>query len=201
MYNTLFPDEKFRNYLLNESYGKDGELTENEINDITQIIISDRNISSLAGIEYFTALELLWCYDNQLTALDVSKNTALKDLWCDNNQLTALDVSNNTALTLLECYNNSIKGADMDALVGSLPQNTTSSSQLFIIVDISKDAPEGNVCTRAQAAVAKAKGWTVKAATTEGKAVRLLPILSFFSLLRFTSSTFCHAGHAGVALA
>ena len=142
MYNTLFPDEKFRNYLLNESYGKDGELTENEINDITQIIISDRNISSLAGIEYFTALELLWCYDNQLTALDMS---------------------NNTALTLLECYNNSIKGADMDALVGSLPQNTTSSSQLFIIVDISKDAPEGNVCTRAQAAVAKAKGWTVKA--------------------------------------
>jgi hypothetical protein len=180
MYNTLFPDEKFRNYLLNESYGKDGELTENEINDITHIVISDRNISSLAGIEYFTALELLWCYDNQLTALDVS---------------------NNTALTLLECYNNSIKGADMDALVGSLPQNTTSSSQLFIIVDISKDAPEGNVCTRAQAAVAKAKGWTVKAATTEGKAVRLLPILSFFSLLRFTSSTFCHAGHAGVALA
>ena len=98
MYNTLFPDEKFRNYLLNESYGKDGELTENEINDITQIIISDRNISSLAGIEYFTALELLWCYDNQLTALDVS---------------------NNTALTLLECYNNSIKGAQQKQLLYS----------------------------------------------------------------------------------
>ena len=40
-----------------------------------------------------TNITELDCNENQLTALDVSKNTALTTLWCGNNQLTVLDVS------------------------------------------------------------------------------------------------------------
>ena len=53
------------------------------------------------------------CYNNALTALDVSKNTALERLYCYNNALTALDVSKNTALTRLDCNNNALTALDL----------------------------------------------------------------------------------------
>ena len=177
--STNFPDENFRNYLLEQDYGKDGKLTGGEIKDITYIFVSNKNISSLKGIEYFTALTnltcnnnqlttldvskntaltILWCESNQLTALDVSKNTALTELLCDYNQLTALDVSN-TALTVLECINNKIKGTEMDKFISSLPQNNTSNIHRFYLMG---KVNEGNVCTKSQVAAIKAKGWIPK---------------------------------------
>ncbi len=107
---TNFPDANFRSYLINDSYsgGSDGVFTDAEIQNITSIWVSEKNISSLQGIEYFTALKYLSCYNNQLTLLDVSKNTALTSLNCSNNQLTTLDVSKNTALTSLSCYDNQL---------------------------------------------------------------------------------------------
>jgi Leucine-rich repeat (LRR) protein len=65
-------------------------------------------IESVSGLQFFTALTSLICYDNQLTSLDVSKNAALQQLHCFNNQLTRLDVSQNTALTSLDCSNNQL---------------------------------------------------------------------------------------------
>ena len=175
-----FPDANFRNYLLSQSYGKDGVLTEAEIKGIAGINVSGKNISSLKGIEYFTVLTELLCNSNQLTALDVSKNTALTSLDCANNQLTALDVSGctaltelscssnqltaldvskNTALTSLACYNNVIRGKAMDNLISSLPQNTTNAPHKFYIYN-NTESDEGNVCTKSQVTVVKAKGWT-----------------------------------------
>ena len=46
-----------------------------------------------------TALTELYCYDNQLSSLDVSHNTALTDLYCSSNQLMSLDLSKCTKLT------------------------------------------------------------------------------------------------------
>ena len=111
--STNFPDYYFRNYLLSQSYGTDGFLTEAEIAEITTIDVAEKNISSLKGIEYFTALKALWCNNNQLTSLDVTKNTALTSLSCNSNQLTSLDVLQNTALTVLECYNNRLTSLDV----------------------------------------------------------------------------------------
>ena len=110
---TNFPDENFRNWLLQQDYGADGILTGMEISGITYINISNRNISNLTGIEHFTALSNLVCYDNQLTALDLSKNTALRNLDCYDNQLTALDLSKNTALITLDCYDNQLTALDV----------------------------------------------------------------------------------------
>ena len=108
-----FPDANFRNYLLGLSYGADGVITEEEIAGITSMYVNGGNISSLKGIEHFTALEYLNCTGNQLTALNLSNNTALRYLDCSSNQLTTLDVSNNTVLTRLECYTNQLTALDV----------------------------------------------------------------------------------------
>ena len=108
-----FPDENFRNWLLEQYYGWDGVLTAGDIASITIIEVNNNEISSLTGIEHFTALEVLDCYENNLTALDVSHNTALKLLHCNENQLTSLDVSHNTALTELWCSGNQLTSLDL----------------------------------------------------------------------------------------
>ena len=107
-----FPDDNFRNCLLEHYYGRDGVLIEAEIKRM-ELKVSSKNISNLKGIEHFTALTDLWCDYNQLTTLDISKNTALRILWCYGNQLTTLDVSNNKALTGLVCYFNQLTNLDV----------------------------------------------------------------------------------------
>lgn len=137
-----FPDENFRTWLLSQEYGADGVLTDEELENITSINVSNKNIQSLKGIEFFTALtelvcdnnqltfldlsqnlalETLSCYNNQLTMLNVAQNEALKTLSCYNNQMTALDVTHNVALEMLSCYNNQLTTIDLSyntALVG-----------------------------------------------------------------------------------
>lgn len=110
---TNFPDDNFRNWILSQDYGKDGVLTDAEIANVTTINVSEENIQSLQGIEFFTALTRLDCYTNQLTSLDVSNNTVLTYLNCKNNQLTSFDVSKNTALTNLYCFSNQLTSLDV----------------------------------------------------------------------------------------
>ena len=110
---TNFPDANFRNYLLSQSYGSDGILTEKEIAGVTEIEGYYKQIKNIQGIEFFTELTTLWCSDNQLTSLDVSKNTRLKVLNCYTNQLTSLDVSKNTALETLSCIDNQLTSLDV----------------------------------------------------------------------------------------
>ncbi len=93
--------------------GVSESVYDKDVASVSSLGVSSKNIASLAGIEYFTALNGLYCYNNQLTALDVSSNTALTTLYCSDNQLTALDVSKNTALTTLDCYNNQLTALDV----------------------------------------------------------------------------------------
>ena len=111
--STNFPDANFRNWVLAQSYGKDGLLTDAEIANVTSINIYSKNIANLKGIEFFTALKSLNCRRNHLATLDVSKNTLLTNLDCTENYLTSLDVSKNTALTELRCDNNRLTALDV----------------------------------------------------------------------------------------
>ena len=134
---TNFPDKNFRDYLLAQSYGSDGYLTDSEIKNVNWIDVDEKEISSLKGIELFTALTYLYCSSNQLTALDVSKNTALTTLYCYTNQLTALDVSKNAALTRLACSSNQLKALDVSKNT-ALTDLSCSSNQLTAL-DVSKN--------------------------------------------------------------
>ena len=120
---TNFPDANFRSYLLSKEYGSDGVITDAEIAEITYIEVKEMNIANLKGIEFFTALAGLYCSNNQLTALDLSKNSALVYLQCSNNQLTSLDITKNTVLTGLYCSNNQLTALDVS--------NNTDLTELY----------------------------------------------------------------------
>ena|GEM_PF-6226634 len=111
---TNFPDENFRKYV-SENIDKDGDgkLSEQEIEGCEEIKCNERGITSLKGIEYFTALKGLYCIGNKLSSLDVSKNVALVSLVCPENNLSSLDVSKNVALVELHCIDNNISRLDV----------------------------------------------------------------------------------------
>jgi len=112
---SYVPDDNFEQHLINEGYDNllDDYVITSNINTVTFLDLSDKNISDLTGIEDFTALTELVCWENQLTNLDVSQNTALIELRCSFNQLTSLDLSNNTALTFLGCSFNHLTSLDV----------------------------------------------------------------------------------------
>jgi len=106
------PDANFKNYLITNTAintNGDNEIQLSEATAFTGTLHCDSlNILDLTGIEAFVNLTKLWCYNNQLTHLDVSQNTALTDLQCDSNWLTNLDLTNNPALKILWCYSNQL---------------------------------------------------------------------------------------------
>ena len=111
--NTNFPDANFRTVVKKFDTNQDSSLSDTEIAAVKKINCSNKGITNLKGIEYFTSLNILRCTDNQLTALDVSENTALTKLNCCFNKLTSLDVSKNTALTILYCNENQLTSLDV----------------------------------------------------------------------------------------
>ena len=132
---TNFPDPAFRNYLIETyDFAKDGILTDEEIKNTKRLYLGIDSIKSLKGIEYFTDLKKLFCFFNEITELDMSRNTKLTyldcsnckitklniannvlldTLYCENNELTELDISNNTELVYLDCYDNKLTQLDV----------------------------------------------------------------------------------------
>ena len=105
---TNFPDAGFRAVVKEKDTDADDVLSDAEIAAVTKISCKRMGITSLKGIEHFTALEKLYCYENELTALDLSRNTKLKELNCRTNRLTALDLRNNTELQMVICSENAL---------------------------------------------------------------------------------------------
>ena len=85
----------------------DGEISNEEVAVVTDLTIGVKSLSSLKGIEYFTALETLDCNNNSIGGeLDLSSNTKLKVLKCHYNYIESLVLSKNTKLTTLNCQDN-----------------------------------------------------------------------------------------------
>lgn len=131
-----FPDAEFRKAVSGfDSIKKDGVLSAEELAAVKEFDIGyNGTVSNIKGIEYFTNLEILYCDNNKLTSIDVSKNTNLRSLSvmrnqltvlnvsnlkkleilaCSGNKLTTLDVSHNPELWLLDCRGNGIKSLDL----------------------------------------------------------------------------------------
>ncbi|TDW50033.1 putative secreted protein (Por secretion system target) [Flavobacterium sp. 270] len=115
---TKIPDINFEKLLIQQGYDKDGQngkVLTSDISKLTSLNVSDTTlkISDLTGIEDFAELEVLNCYSNELTTLDLSKNKKLTNLDCSSNKLTSLNVSKNTALQYLHCRTNSLTEIDL----------------------------------------------------------------------------------------
>ena len=119
-----FPNKTFRNYI-QKVFDKDNNdfFSADEIAAVTELTFQypdDPNtgvagITSLKGIEYFTALTSLDCSYQDLTELDLSRNTGLTSVLCYGNQLTELDLSANTQLIELDCSSNEITHLDVSS--------------------------------------------------------------------------------------
>ncbi|MDR0304472.1 MAG: hypothetical protein LBH98_06880 [Chitinispirillales bacterium] len=88
-------------------------ILDSYVSDIKYLDVSNKNITSIAGIECFTELLSFDCSWNQLTKVDISNNTSLTHLGFGHNQLASLDVSKNTALIDLWCYSNELTALDV----------------------------------------------------------------------------------------
>lgn len=95
-------------------------VTENmrQMITVSTLYLNNCSLTSLAGIEYFINLQYLYCFDNSLKSLDVSKLTILRELYCYDNGLETLSLPTPSALTNLRCHNNALTALDVSALTG-----------------------------------------------------------------------------------
>jgi uncharacterized repeat protein (TIGR01451 family) len=142
---VTIPDHNFASYLsLTWPFVMNGNQLNIEspiIQNMQSLNVCCRGISDLSGIEYFTHLEVLHCYENYLTNLPALPNT-LKILSCYSNNLTALPILPTSLITLSCNHNNlsalptlpdglKILGA-MDNLLTSLPALPASLESLSV---------------------------------------------------------------------
>ena len=109
-----FPDPNFRAYIQDlADTTKDGKLTQNEADKITQVGTGEKSITTLKGIEYFRNLIYLNCDGNSITSLDLSKLALLETLYCQRNDLDKLNISSNLNLKNLYCGGNDLTYLDL----------------------------------------------------------------------------------------
>jgi hypothetical protein len=114
--STTILDANFEQALINLGYDTgtpNGSVPTSNINTVDELFIFNQNISDLTGIEDFTALEYLYCDNNNLTFLDLSSNLLLEEVDCSNNNLTSLVLGSNTPLGEVVCSYNQIITLDL----------------------------------------------------------------------------------------
>lgn len=112
---SAFTDPAFLE-AVREIVGKtNGEhIYRSDVENITELNVVDKNIVSLDGIEYFTRLEELYCYDNYIVVLDLSHNSKLEILDCSyNTDIESIDISNCPELRWLDCNFTTLEQLDV----------------------------------------------------------------------------------------
>jgi Leucine-rich repeat (LRR) protein len=102
-----------------------------------KIDVRNSYIRSLEGIEFFTKITTLNCFNNKLTQIDVSKNTELISFDCNTNLLTQLDISKNTKLAYVNCPNNQLTQLDVSKNIKL--RNLICSYNKLIQLDVSRN--------------------------------------------------------------
>lgn len=136
--NTNFPDQVFRKYVEdNIDTEKDDKLSQAERDAVTKINIDKKNCTDLTGIAYFANLTTLSCEHNGLKELNLEDNESLTKLYCSDNQLTTLDVSKNAKLRILQCSNNGMEKLNL----GDITQLTSLQCEYNNLteLDVSKN--------------------------------------------------------------
>lgn len=114
--NTYIPDDNFEQVLIDLGFDTpplDNYISTTTVLGITNLNISDKNISDLTGIEDFINLNILTCDNNNLTSLNVTTCTKLIQLFCRFNQLSTIDVTKNIALDIFWCEGNQLTNLDV----------------------------------------------------------------------------------------
>lgn len=106
------PDHNFKRQIISLGYdiNDDGQIQISEAQKVTQLYINNLEIVNLEGINSFTNLEELGCYQNKITALDISKLKKLKYLYASNNRISSLNISGLSDLEDLSIEGNLLTG-------------------------------------------------------------------------------------------
>ena len=145
-------DPEFASELQKLGYIDDAShITMADVADITELDISRDSynrgsLTSLKGIEFFSALNKLDCMFNQLTSVDISRNSALEEFNCSYNRLTLLDVRKNTALETLYCIYNQLTSLDV-SMNTALEVLNCSYNQLTLLDVSNNTALEYLICS------------------------------------------------------
>jgi len=113
---TAIPDPNFEQALIDfgiDSGAIDGQVLTANAAAVVSLNISGRGCTNLAGLEDFVALKQLYCLQNPLFTLDITKNIALENLSCGNTFISNLDTSKNIALKELDCQKSNITTLDI----------------------------------------------------------------------------------------
>ncbi len=114
--NTFVPDDNFEQALIDLGYDSgepNDSIFTSAIQEITSLDVSDKNISSLQGIEDFINLKSLYCQNNTITQLNLNNNKQLTTVGCRQNQISDLAVDSLANLKTLDCAENQLNSIDL----------------------------------------------------------------------------------------
>ena len=142
---TLIPDPNFEQALIDLGYDNvlDGQVLTNNINTIDSLPLSGLTISSLSGINNFSALEFLNCEDCELTTIDLTNNSNLKYVNLTNNFLTSVNVSGLNLLSTLNLLYNQLSNIDISTNISL--QNLDISQNLISNINVQSNSSLKNL--------------------------------------------------------
>lgn len=113
--DKVFPDTEFRTLVVNlaDINPKDGFLSRNERNAVTDIDHGFGKVKNLKGVELFPNLESLDMDYNEVSQVDVRANAKLKRLLLSSNKISHIDLSKNTRLESLNLESNKLTSLDL----------------------------------------------------------------------------------------
>lgn len=150
-YADLFPDANLAKVIaktINGNEDTNAEVTDAELQSVTNLVANNQSITSLVGIERLTALETISVNYNELTSLDpLFDIPTLKSISANNNKLSGTFslVKTMPELETLDLFYNSIKDLDVE----NQPKLVTLSADELELKKLSlKNLPQLNAIGR-----------------------------------------------------
>ena len=133
--NTYIPDQNFEQILIDLGYDDtlDGYIEDSSMLSVTQLDLSNKQITDFTGLEEFINLTDLNLSGNTITSLPLVNLNQLTTLDLSNTGLTELDLSQNNGLTNLDLSNNSFTQLDLSQNNNLLTLILTGNSNLSCV--------------------------------------------------------------------
>ncbi len=101
-----FDDENFCQALLNII--PKGYITSSDVPNITSLDVSNKNISSIVGIQWFSDLKTLDCSKNNITSFNISMLSKLQTFNCSYNKVSTIYSTFPSSLTNINLFSNNL---------------------------------------------------------------------------------------------
>ena len=111
-----FPDLNLQKFFLSQGYGADGAISDEELQSVTMLDLSNMQLRSLSGIERFPNLSVLKLNGNILEEFDVPVIPTLEELYCANCGMKRLNVKTCPQLRVLYCQENKLDSLIIDGM-------------------------------------------------------------------------------------